>query len=181
MLARKMLVSIVSIAALLISGCKGVPNAYLGEYQDSTGNVRVELSSTEGTIRLADGRRITSKLEELKFDLLKEGKRALYARENSRVSDLIEIFMIEPNMSTRQESGGLIWYNAEIIFSMIKDKDATAAKNLTLVHCIQGTVLLDTVTSRIQLGCPANPERIELKKTRDQSPPGGGGDWGGGG
>lgn len=163
-----LLKSMIAVAGLVATvGCKGIPNAYLGEYQDSNRQVKLELDTYEGTLRFADGRKVSAKLEELKYDLLKDGKRALYARPSSRDEKMIEIFLVQPNMSTRQEGGGLLWYESEIVFSLINSKDDNAAKNITLVHCQRGVVLLDTQTQRVQLGCPEGPERIDLKKTKD--------------
>lgn len=159
----------------LLAGCRGIPNEYTGEYEDSTRRVKLELSSYEGTIQFADGRSFNAKLEDLNYEKMKDGKRAIYARPNSKNQDLVEIFMVEPDLSSKQESQGLTWFQSEIVYSMIDTKNASASRSITLVHCRQGVVMLDRQSQQVQLGCPENPERITLQKTRDGGSGGGGG------
>lgn len=165
--AKRLVVILLGFTALV--GCKGIPNAYLGLYKDSSRQVELELSTYEAKLRLADGRKLSAKLEEMKFELLIKGQRALYARPNGRNEDLVEIFMVDPNLSTRQEANGLIWYESEIVYTLVNSKDESAAKNISLAHCQRGMVLLDLATNRIRIGCPENPDRFELTKTRDDS------------
>lgn len=158
------------IALVVTAGCKGVPQAYQGEFEDKTNNIHLELAWNKAAISMS-GRNIENKLAEFKIEDLQAGKAQVYAREHAANKDLIELFWVLPNMSTKQEGGGMTWYEAEIFVSLA-DANLQSVTELKLLHCARGMVLIDTVTSQSQIGCPGSADHWSLKKTKDVGNPG---------
>jgi len=155
---------------LSLGACRGIPNSYLGTFQNAEGTVTLDLDTFSAELKFKDGRKLEAKLEEMNADKLKEVKPAIYGRQHPYNSKLVEIFWVIPRPETAKVVEGLLFYNAEIFMSLAEDKTFSSADSLVLAHCSVGAVMIDLATSRVQVGCAEGAEKFALKKIADRNP-----------
>ena len=163
---KQFLYFLVVLAVLwLVTSCGGViPKGYQGQFQDSNAGITLELKSNEGTLSEAGGKMITAKGAELEFPALLAGAPGLYGRPNPANANYVDVFWIQPTSSTQSNGGGLSWYSAEVLMSVLNAKQKEKVYRFEIVHCVDGQVLLDTVNQAWQAGCPAHAKRYELQR-----------------
>ena len=161
--ALSFLVGLLSVA----SGCGVIPHAYQGKYVDDGNGVKLELKTSEGMLQLASGRTLQTKAENLSFDKLQQGIAGIYVILNPASKDILEIHWISPRAETRREEGGLIWFESEVLYSFLDLNSRDTVDSLALVHCENGTVLLDPPTKRWQIGCPAGALTYQLRRAQN--------------
>jgi hypothetical protein len=146
--------------------CGKIPSAYQGTFVDQEHGVKITLGSSDGTIETsADGRKFEAKAEEYSFDVLVEGKAALYVGVNPANQNMSDVYWINPNMATKQSVEGFTWYQTEVIYTILDTKREDKVPSIQFFHCRDGMMMLDMATKRVQLGCPAGPKNYNVVRT----------------
>lgn len=162
----KTLASLV-VTLALTSGCGVIPRAYQGTFIDETNGAKLELKGGEGILQTSSGKVIQAKAEALTFEKLQQGTAGIYVIANPTSKDLIEIHWIGPRPETKKEAGGLTWFESEVLYTFLDIKSRDKADAIELAHCENGTVLLDPLTKRWQIGCPAGTLAYFLKRAQN--------------
>lgn len=155
-----------AIIVMVGVGCGAVPSAYRGEFQDAAKGVRLELEARKGVFQDAQGKKIDSKASDLKFESLEKGIAGIYVSTSPVSENKLEVYWVNPDLSTRQEAAGLVWVSSEVIYTLFDLSQKDDVREIELSHCEKGTVLLDTLSQRYQIGCPAEIEFYKLTRVK---------------
>jgi len=159
----KMLLAATFLTLLLGAvGCGTIPSAYRGNFEDTTNNVKLTLEASGGTFTTADGRKIVSDTLSLTSDNLIEGLPGIYTTLNPVYQNRLEIYWVNPDLNTRTQEGGLMWFNAEVFYTLLDINQEDNVDEMEFFHCDQGKVMIDVPTKRWQIGCPADPDYYRL-------------------
>ena len=153
---------------LLTTACGKIPAGYQGDFVDAASGTKITLGASEGVMKTTDGRELKGKAEDLSFENLQEGKQAIYLGQNTRDGNMFDVFWLNPNLTTRQESNGLVWFQSEVIYTMMNAKQEQKVDAISLFRCKDGQVILDTVKQRMTMGCPAGPEQLNMVRASDK-------------
>ena len=151
--------------ALLMSGCVKIPEAYFGNYADSSRGASLVLQQNKAVFTAPDGRKFKAGSQELSVADLADAKAGIYDVQD-KSSGMIEVYWINPSVGTRQESAGFVWYSAEVLYTYFASAQRDQVQSLQLVQCVNGTVMVDTQTQRVQVGCPENSTVYNLLRTQ---------------
>ncbi len=77
----------------------------------------------------------------------------------------MDVFWLSPNLTSRQEGGGKVWFNAEVLYTILSSEAKDKVNEVSLFHCQDGQVQIDTVTKNMQMGCPAHPTTYRMIRT----------------
>jgi hypothetical protein len=149
-------------AVMMLAACGQVPGAFKGTYEDKEKGAKLELQQSEWKLTTADGRVLQAKVEALDVESLKAGKDGVYVLENPTNKTLLDVFFAHPNVSSKQEASGLIWYESELAYTLIDKDQKEPAAAIDFFHCLKGLATIDSVTSRWELGCPAGATTYHL-------------------
>lgn len=149
-----------------LSACGGViPSPYRGSYVDSSTGTQLELQKEAGILSFTDGRVLHSSAEEMTFEQLKTLKTGIYVvREPKGQANLMDVYWISPKLETRSEAAGLLWLDAEVVFTTMRSDVEQEVQQLALMHCTQGRIMLDIPKTRWQAGCPAGATYFNMKR-----------------
>lgn len=137
--------------------CGKIPEAYRGKFEDREQGAKLELTGTEGKLETKDGRVLESKAEDMSFEALSEGKQGIFVSTNPSNENMVDVFWVNPNLASKQAVEGFVWYQSEVIYTVMDTKREEKVPNIHLIHCRDGMVMLDMATKRMQLGCPEGP------------------------
>lgn len=144
---------------LLLSVCLGacgkIPSPYRGNYVDSATGARLQLDRSSGTLISANGRVLKADANSLDYQALSKGEAGIYLRSNSSNPDQIEVFWLTPKLESRHEEYGLIWFEAEVLYSRMDANAKNTVQSLEAIHCEDGMLMLDTPSKTWNGGCPA--------------------------
>lgn len=149
--------------------CGKIPEAYRGTFEDRDQGVKLTLGGGEGTLESTrDGRKLEAKAEDLTFEGLTEGKPGIYVSTNPSNERMMDVYWVNPNLPTKQAVEGFVWYQSEVIYTIMDAKREEKVPNIQLIHCRDGMVMLDLATKRMQLGCPAGPVNYNAVRTESK-------------
>ena len=151
---------------LLTTACGKIPKGYQGDFVDAASGATLKLESNEGTLKTADGRELKGKAEDQDFGALLEGKPAIYL--SSLQGNNVDVFWLVPNMSTRQEAAGYVWYTSEVIYTQMNAKQDSQVPSISFFRCTDGHVMLDKSTKEMTLGCPAGPQIMNMVRAGEK-------------
>ena len=166
MFKRNTLIETLSLAAaaLLVSACGVIPKEYRGEYVDAATGTSLKLTRGKGVLLTADGRELKVKADEIDFERVASGKPGLLVDSNPVEGNLLEVFWVIPDLTTQQEGAGLVWFDAEVLYTQFDTTAKDKVPGFPMFHCRTGAVMLDTLTKRWQIGCPAGPALYQLNR-----------------
>ncbi len=156
--------------ALVAVGCGKIPSAYQGEFVDAASGVKLKLGGSDGELVFADGRKLEAKADDHKFENIKEGKPGIFLGQNTRNGNLVDIFWLNPNLTTRQEVEGFVWYTSEVLYTIVDSKREDKVPSVQFFHCTDGQVMLDMTTQQMQMGCPAGPKVYTFVRGGEEKP-----------
>ena len=151
--------------ALLAAGCVKIPPAYYGVFNDNQRGAQLVLGQNKAELTLPGGRKVKAKAEDLTFSDLWQAKGGIYDTED-KSSGMIEVYFVNPVAGTRQEQAGFSWFTSEVLYTYFAAGERNQVPQIQVVHCTNGTVLLDQATQRIQVGCPEGPVTYNLARVR---------------
>ncbi len=155
-----------AILALSVSACGKIPSAYQGDFVDSATGTRLELSGGSGTLTFPGGRKLEAGSIDLKWDALLEGKPGIYISKAKGADERwLDLYWVNADLSSKREEAGLIWYTAEVLYTMADTKAKDKVATIPMFHCMQGTVMLDSVQKLWQVGCPAGATRYAMQRS----------------
>lgn len=157
---------LIGVVVLSTVACGKIPSAYQGDFVDAAQGAKVSLGGDSGTLSTSDGRALEAKANDLNFDNLQEGKVGIYLSQNSANGNLTDVYWIAPNMATKQEAAGLVWFSSEVMYTIMDSKREDKVASIEFFHCKDGMVMLDTSTKRFQLGCPAGPLHYNMVRAK---------------
>lgn len=157
--------------ALVVVGCGKIPSAYQGEFVDAAAGVKLKLGGADGELVFADGRKLEAKADDHKFEIIKEGKQGIFLGQNPRNDKLIDFFWLNPNLATRQEVEGFVWYTSEVLYTIVDTKREEQVPSVQFFHCMDGHVMLDLTTQQMQMGCPAGPKQYTFVRGKSDEKP----------
>lgn len=159
---------LVTLGGAMLTGCKAVPRAYRGSYEDAASGVRLRLKANRGTFVTADGRALSMKTEPLKFENLAKGEAGIYVERFESGGDVAqaEVNWIVPDPGSRKEEAGMVWFDSEVIFARLDLSGRGKAEGLELMHCARGQVTLDMVSKTWQVGCPEGEKQYRLTRIK---------------
>ena len=157
----KLLLAIVALGA----GCVKIPEGYYGTFQDHQLGAQLVLGQNKAELTLPGGRKVKASSKDLTFSDLWQGKGGLYDTED-KSSGMIEVYFVNPVAGTRQEQAGFSWFTSEVLYTYFAAGERGQVPMIQVVHCTNGTVLLDQSTQRIQVGCPESPVTYNLARVR---------------
>lgn len=158
-----MKILLILMAAFLITGCREkTPENYRGTYTDAKTGATLTLKKTKGTLQLPDGTLVRTKTELLSFESLSKGQTGIYMdfSKNGRV----QLDWIIPDVNTRQEEAGIVWFTSTVIFSDMNLEISERAQKVALMICTNGQVILDTESKTFQVGCGADALDLILQR-----------------
>jgi hypothetical protein len=152
----------------LAMGCENLPSAYQGDFVDLASGAKLTLNGGDGVLHLADGRKLESRRDQFKFKNLKEGRPGIFVGRNTRNESLMDIFWVNPNLATREEVEGFVWFQSEILYTIADTRLKDKVSSVQFIHCTDGQMTLDATTRKLQLGCPAGAKNyMFVRKSGD--------------
>lgn len=153
---NKLSVVFSALVLVALSSCGKVPSAYQGTYLDQVSGSKLELNGQEGKFTEATGREITAKADSAQFDALAQAKAGLYTRSVPGADKTMEFFWVIPEVASRQETSGFVWFNAEILYTRMQTNEKDPVPSISVAHCKNGMLLLDAPTKTWNGGCGAD-------------------------
>jgi hypothetical protein len=153
------------LSAIALAGCGSdgdVPSAYQGVFQDPSG-VKLDLTSSAAQL-VVEGKTLKMAVAPISYDKLFAGQAGFYIYQE-KDSKLMDVYMVTPDLSTKKDAGGIVYYTTDIIYLQIDLNQKNPVPAITLVHADQGTVMLDTQTKTWQAGWPAQANEYSLVRT----------------
>jgi hypothetical protein len=147
-----------------VSGCK-LPGDYRGTFANQGAGLSLKVQGNKATLTLPDGRKLQAKASELSVDSLATGKPGIYISDVKENPNEMEVFWVNPKGRPNEEHD-LIWMEAEVIVTRMTKKQKGKARELTLMHCEEGALIVDRVTRTTNGGCPAGTESHTLVRTK---------------
>lgn len=161
---------LIALAGMTLVACGEIPSSYQAEYQDKAQGVTFDLTGSAGELTLPGGRKIKSDQEDLKFEDVLAGTSGLYLQKNAVNSDILDVYWLIPNKTTKVEKDGFVWYQAEALFTFIDKNNDSKVSALDMEHCTDGLLMLNVQTKQVQMGCPAGAKVYHLVKTKSLAP-----------
>ncbi|MGE0616750.1 MAG: hypothetical protein AB7P04_14050 [Bacteriovoracia bacterium] len=158
-----------SVLALmaLASACGKIPSAYQGSFRDAASGTQLTLQSGSGTLTFADGRILTAKAADLQVNALLKAQAGIFVTvPDASEKNHLDIFWVSPDANSKREEGGLVWFRAEVLYAAADSKQKTPVEGIPMFHCLEGTVLIDSVTGNWEIGCPAKATRYEMQRVQ---------------
>ena len=149
---------------LMAVACGKIPDAYQGNFKDVTNNVSVTLGSNDGSVTLADGRKIEAKADDGSFDNLSKAAAGIYIRDNSENKNLKEVIWLNPNAATKQTDSNMVWFDSEVFFAIIDTTVKDKVQALEFSHFLKGEVEFDSGSKDLEVGCPVGAESIKATR-----------------
>lgn len=151
--------------ALVITGCgDAIPEAYRGSFIESGSGAGLQLGSQSGTYKEMSGRQLEGRSYKMTFQDLQKGKSGVYFRDHPDNKNLLELFWLNPDLTTKQEAKGIQWFQAEIFYFRMDRNKSGKIDILQTIHSAEGIVSLDLPTSTWQVGWLAQSELLEFKR-----------------
>jgi hypothetical protein len=154
---------VLTLAAL--SGCDSLPEAYQGQFWNKPAGIRITLRSTDGDIEFRGKKLQNFSAKELKYDTAVLGLPGIYVRQRPGDS-MVDIYYMNPNRNAKVSEQGFISVPTEIVYAQMNPRQKIQAKEITVVRCTNGMLLLDKVNNTFELGCPAGAETISLPRVK---------------
>ncbi|HAR41715.1 MAG TPA: hypothetical protein DCS07_03660 [Bdellovibrionales bacterium] len=154
------------LGSLGLTACGKVPSGYKGTFSDSSTGATVVLKGSKATFSDASGRKLEVKSIDFTYENLLLGRNGFFIHDHPSDLNLLEVFWLIPNAATRQDVGGLIWFESEIMYSLFQKETEDKLNAFDLVHCQAGTILLDPVRKNFQIGCGAGEQTHHLKRVK---------------
>ena len=155
---------LIAATLLILTSCGVIPESYRGDFEDASAGIKVTLEANKGKMQFSDGQILESDASDLTFEQLLAGKAGIYVSKNPTNENLLDVFWIRPNLASRQESAGLVWYQSEVLYGLMDASRKDPVISVALVHCVDGGVMLDGPTQNWQVGCPAAPKNYQLSR-----------------
>ncbi len=159
-LNKKLSVALSALVLIALSSCGKIPSGYQGTFVDQPTGTKLVLSSDEGKFTETTGREISAKADSLAFDSLAQGKAGLYTLPVPGNDKMTELLWIVPDVATRQENSGYVWFNAEILDTRIMNEAKDPVASITAEHCRSGSVMLYAADKTWIHGC--GPETVPM-------------------
>lgn len=156
------------ISLLALVGCRGLPEAYQGVFFDKAKGVRLTLGSSSAVIEFRGGKKIEEDGQEISYENLVQGIGGLYVKPAGDDGGITDVYYVRPQKGTKRTEGGLVWYQAELIYTQMDTSRVAPVRELKIVQCSGGNVTVDTVAKRWQIGCPASPSNLTLKRVAER-------------
>ena len=159
------------LSTLVLAGCgndnENVPKAYQGVFQDQSG-VRLDLTGNAAQLQV-EGKTLKEPVSPLTYDTLLAGTPGFYIYQANKDAKIMDVYMVTPDISTKKEAGGIIYYTTDIVYMQIDLSQQSAVASITIVHADLGTVMLDTSAKTWEAGWPAHASEYNLVRTAAQS------------
>lgn len=139
--------------SLALAACGKIPKSYQGDFQDTQSGVSLKLESDKGTLSTAT-HSVSAKADDLKFDALMKGQGGIFIRPSANDKKTMDVYWINPDVSTLQNQNGFVWYKSEVIYTEMDTRE-DKVNQIHLLHCLDGAVELDSQTQNVEVGCPA--------------------------
>ena len=154
---------------MTLSACgQSIPDAYRGSFVDSKTGARLQLDSGSGSYSEVSGRKLESKTAELAFVDLRKGQSGVYMRDLPANQNIAELYWVNPDLSTKQEAGGVEWFRAEVFYFRMDKTVKDRVNIIQTVHSLEGIVSLDVPTSQWQIGWPAGSDLLQFKRVSER-------------
>ena len=151
------------ITSGVISACGGIPAAYRGKYLDPATGTKLELTRSSGTFE-SNGRALSAQTEVLDFEKLLAAETGIYMDQDPNDAKYFKIYWIHPNITTRQEAAGLVWYQAEILYTAMDSTREQPVDQILIIYSKDGWIMLDLVRKKPQIGWSANPASYDMRR-----------------
>jgi len=109
-----------------------------------------------------------SKAEDKSYDAMAEGKAGIFVSTNPSNERMTDVFWVNPNLASKQAVEGFVWYQSEVIYTVMDAKREEKVPSIQLIHCRDGMVMLDIASKRMQLGCPAGPVNYNAIRVKEE-------------
>jgi hypothetical protein len=149
--------------SMVLVACDKVPSTYVGNYSDTISKLSIGGGAASFTSQDSS---ISSELRDLTIAELKKGSKAAYMVADSVDKSMVKIYFVSPNIDTKEEGGGMLWYQSEVAIVAINTKAKGPVTHLNVAHCKDGAVSVDTTENRWQIGCSGNASELDLKRLK---------------
>jgi len=162
---NKKTATIAGIALFFLAGCISVPKQYRGKYEERKGRYALTLSGSKATFSGMD-MVVESKVRQATFKELMKPQMAMYVASDGKKDNLLQAYWLIPDLASKQEAEGFIWYDAKVFLGEFDTTLAEKASNWNVTYCTQGTLLLDTASKTWQIGCSASVKKLTFDRTQ---------------
>lgn len=162
------------LALSLLASCDSLPDAYQGVFWNKAAGVRVTLHSYSADVEFKGREKVNHKAEEFNFETASAGRNGIFVRKNSQNKNLVDVYYIIPKRATKKSEFNFVWFEAELLYTQLDTTKKAAVKDVSVVRCLKGTVMLDWTTKDFELGCPADAQTITLTRVKTSSNSSGG-------
>lgn len=158
------MVGLFSVLALSACGKNGtgIPKPYQGTFVDASNTTTMTIQKDSAALVTPDTN-ISAKVQKLSYDKLIGGQSGFFLRQKVG-TNLIEVFWITPDTTSRNEAGGIIYFTSDIVYIQLDPTVKDKVQLLTVIHSKAGSVMLDTVTKTWQAGWPAEVQELSLMR-----------------
>lgn len=164
-------VCLLAVVILSTVACGKVPSAYQGNFEDASTNTKLTLDGNAWTYDSPESGHLEGKAVDMSFDDILAGKSGVYVAPNPQNNQLSDVKWILPNLSSQQEAvlrngTKVIWFNAEVIYTLVDASRKEDVSEINLVHCKNGIVQFALDTKNFISGCPAGTPILSLKRKK---------------
>lgn len=152
------------LAALALSACGKIPDAYQGTYTDKATATKLTLGASEGSLTLS-GREIKGSAEDVQYDALVESKPGIYIRPSQSNANVIEVFWLQQRKETRKQEADFVWEESEVLYTRMDSKASGKVQQFKMIHCVNGMIMLDLATKTWEGGCPSGTTEYDFVRT----------------
>lgn len=158
-----------SISLLVLNACGGViPENYRGQFVDVASGAKLSLESGSGAITFSSGRRVEASAKDLSFSQLLLGEPGIYTRNYKKDPDrFLEVFWIHPNLTTRTEDEGHVWFESEVAVTILSKSTPRPVGKVPFTYCERGRVQLDKPSQFWQIGCDEQTLYFDFQRVPD--------------
>ncbi len=154
----------------LLTACgEVVPEAYRGEFVDAASGAKLQMNAESGVYQETSGRIVKARTHEISFEELRKGASGVFMRDNPTNAQILEVYWVSPDLTTKQEAGGIESYQAEVFFFRMEKSKQTKIDLLNTVHSREGIISLDVPTSQWQIGWPAGSSLLEFRRVQPKA------------
>lgn len=163
--------AVVSVLAAVILGACGadndnIPKAYQGTFQGQNGEMLI-LSGSKAQLSI-EGKTLSANVAPLSYKTLLVGQPGFYIYQENKDDKVLDVYWITPNVATKKEEGGIVYYTTDIVYTQIDLNQKNAVQSVTIVHSDVGTVMLDSQSKEWQAGWPEHSETSNLVRVAAQ-------------
>lgn len=141
------------------TSCKLLENLE-GTFRDSTGRELVLSSKLARFGSMAGAAAL--KPQAISFELLLAGLQGCYV---DRRPDGVSLYFLTPDLSTRREEAGLVFYVTEVAYFVPAGTGGDKVSLIQGVHDTRGLVMLDSATKTWQIGWSEQPTVLSLSRS----------------